>query len=110
MYLNEEEDEKQSDPFICSETLIETVKKSFESKTEDFKKVFNTEFIDHMIASIQLPGSVNIKQEGPQQFSFMGFPNSDYFKQIAIVLTLWNKKAQFPIDFTPIEGFTDETT
>ena len=28
---------------------------------------------------------------------------------MAIVLALWNKKSQFPIDFVALEGFTDET-
>lgn len=56
------------------------------------------------------------------QFCFHGFPNCDYLRQVSIlnknhyafkvtiVLTLWNKKAQFPIEFLSIDGFTDETS
>ena len=29
--------------------------------------------------------------------------------QLTVVLTLWNKKAQFPITFASLDGFTDET-
>jgi hypothetical protein len=29
--------------------------------------------------------------------------------QVAIVLALWDKRAQFPVRFARLEGFTDET-
>lgn len=42
MYLNEEEeDEKTSDPFLCNETIYQAIRKIFECKGEEIRKVYN---------------------------------------------------------------------
>lgn len=58
-----------------------------------------------------------------KHYSFFGYPDCDYIiqvrknlhdynvlmLQVSVVLSLWNKSAQFPIKFKKLEGFTDES-
>lgn len=37
MYLNDEEDEKSPDPFICDQKIYDTLRKVFELRFEDLK-------------------------------------------------------------------------
>ena len=54
--IDEEEDEKMSDPFIVDERVYDGIRKIFENKSEEISKVFSKEFIEHILISSILPG------------------------------------------------------
>jgi len=39
---------------------------------------------------------------------FKGYLDRDYIHQISVVMTMWNEAKAFPINFYPLEGFTEE--
>ena len=51
MYLNSEEDEKTSDPFVYDENLVHIARKIFENRSEELLKTYSTSFIDFILAS-----------------------------------------------------------
>lgn len=104
----------------CDERVVACIRKLLiEHPSEELLKVFTQSFLNHIQESVNLKGTINIRMSpgspsgSPssqvKHYSFFGYPDCDYIIQVSVVLSLWNKSAQFPIKFKKLEGFTDES-
>ena len=111
MNKQNEEANSSSEEEEINKLLYETVLDILETKGQDLLLKFHPQFIDMLLHSTGAfkPEAYNIAQTDKKAFYFMGYPACDFVKQLCHVLQLWGKRKQFPVQFHPLAGFTDET-
>jgi hypothetical protein len=92
-----------------NEKLFDIIGNIFKVKPSELTSKIPEQLIDRILLSTSSHGRYNIAVTTNGTHYFMGYPDANYMKQLAAILTLWNERSIFPVTFLTMTEMEDNT-